>query len=266
MTQSLLPLKKYGQNFLQNRHYAEKIVAALNLQPADVVLEIGAGTGAITEILQRQTCKKIVALEIDARCIQLLREKLGPPVEIVPESILNYAIDQLALAQAPARKVKVVGNIPYNITSDILFRLLEYRDYIAQLVIMVQQEVAERLLASPHNKEYGIPTVIIGNYAQIDRLFRVSRRNYFPVPRVDSTVLNFTFKTAYSELSDHDLFRQVVRQCFQTRRKKIYNNLRRFLEQEKVRQIKSISLDVRAEDLTIEEYVRLTNEIYMLNS
>ncbi len=229
MTQSLPPLKKYGQNFLKNRHYAEKIVAALNLQPADVVLEIGAGTGAITELLQQQPCKKIVALEIDERCVRFLREKFSPPVEIVPESILDYAIDRLALAQTPARKVKVVGNIPYNITSDILFRLLDYREYIDQLVIMVQQEVAERLLASPHNKEYGIPTVIIGNYAQIDRIFRVGSKNFFPVPKVDSAVLNFTFRTASGELSDHDLFRQVVRQCFQTRRKTIYNNLRRFL-------------------------------------
>jgi 16S rRNA (adenine1518-N6/adenine1519-N6)-dimethyltransferase len=262
MTQSLPPLKKYGQNFLNNRHYAEKIAAALNLQPADVVLEIGAGTGVITEILQRQSCKKIVALEIDERCVRLLREKLGPPVEIVSESILSYAIDQLG----SARKVKVVGNIPYNITSDILFRLLDFREYIAQLVIMVQQEVAERLLAPPHNKEYGIPTVIIGNYARIDRLFRVSRKNFFPVPKVDSVVLNFTYRTVCSELSDHDLFRRVVRQCFQTRRKTIYNNLRRFLPQEIVRQIKSIPLEVRAEDLTITEYVKLTNEIGNLSA
>ena len=262
MTQSLPPLKKFGQNFLKNRHYAEKIVAALNLRPADVVLEIGAGTGAITELLQQQPCKKIVALEIDERCVRFLREKFGPAVEIVPVSILDYAIDQLA----SARKVKVVGNIPYNITSDILFRLLDFREYIDQLVIMVQQEVAERLLASPHNKEYGIPTVIIGKYAQIDRLFRVGSKNFFPVPKVDSTVLNFTFRTASGELSDHQLFRQVVRQCFQTRRKTIYNNLRRFLQPEIVRQIKSIPLEVRAEDLTIEEYVKLTNEIYTLQA
>ncbi len=260
MTQSLQPLKKYGQNFLKNRHYAEKIVMALNLQPADVVLEIGAGTGAITEILQHQHCRKIVALEIDERCIRILQEKFSPQIEIIQESILNYSIDQLSLAQA--EKVKVVGNIPYNITSDILFRLLDYRAYISQLVIMVQQEVAERLLASPHNKEYGIPTVILGNYAQIDRLFKVNCNNFFPVPKVDSVVLLFTFRTENSELSDHDLFKQVVRQCFQTRRKNIFNNLRRFLKEDLARQIKSIPLDVRPEDLTIREYVKLTNEIF----
>jgi 16S rRNA (adenine1518-N6/adenine1519-N6)-dimethyltransferase len=260
MIRSLKPLKKYGQNFLRNRYYAEKIVAALSIRPEDIILEIGAGTGSITEILNRYTCRKIVALEIDERCIRLLKQKFGPSIEIVADSILNFSVDLLAGAE----KIKVVGNIPYRITSDILFRLLDYRRYISQSVIMVQQEVAARLLASPHSREYGIPTVLLGYYARIERLFTVKRKNFFPEPNVDSTVLQFTFREVNHDLGDPDLFRQVVRQCFQTRRKTIQNNLRRFLSAEHVRQIKSIPLDVRPEDLGVGEYVKLTNEIHSL--
>jgi 16S rRNA (adenine1518-N6/adenine1519-N6)-dimethyltransferase len=262
MRSSVKPLRKYGQNFLKNRYYAEKIVSALNIHPGDVVVEIGAGTGVITGVLQHYRCRKIVCLEIDDRCIPVLQEKFGDKVEITQASILDYSVADLS--SALENKIKIIGNIPYHITSPILFKLLDDRKYITQLVIMVQQEVAERLLAVPHSREYGIPTVLFGFYAQIVRLFKISRQNFFPVPKVDSTVLLFNFRERNHDIPDHNLFTQVVRQCFQMRRKIIQNNLRKFLKEEWVKKIKSVPLTVRAEDLSVADYVKLTNEIYSL--
>jgi len=264
MTQRIQPLKRYSQNFLTNRYYAEKIIAALNLKSDDVVLEIGAGTGMLTEIIQKYACTKIVSLEVDRRCIPLLQEKLSAKVEIVQDSILNFSIEDLYLTWG--KKVKVVGNIPYHITSEILFRLMDDRGYISQVVLMVQKEVADRLLATPHNKVYGIPTVLLGYYAQINRLFNLSRKNFLPVPKVDSTVITLSFREERNELRDHDLFIKLVRQCFQTRRKMIQNGLKRIFNPLLVERIKTIPLSVRPEDLTIEDYVNLANEIYYLSS
>jgi len=237
----------------------------LQLDSTDTVLEIGAGTGAITEILQHSGCKRIISLEIDPRCIEVLQKKLNSTVEIVAESILTFSIESIYRTSQLQRRIKVAGNIPYHLTSDILFRLLEQRTFIDRLVIMVQQEVADRLLAAPHSKEYGIPTVLIGYYARMERLFNVGRENFFPRPRVDSTVLCLDFNLEREEIPDHDLFAAVVRQSFQARRKVIRNNLKRFLGEEKTRQIKSIPLSVRAEDLSVRDYLNLTREIFHLN-
>ena len=264
MIHSVKPLKKYGQNFLTNRNYAEKIVAALSICPEDVVLEIGAGTGAITAVLQHYPYRKIVCLEIDERCIRVLQEKFADRAEIIHDSILNFPLAEFAATVKS--KIKVVGNIPYHLTSAILFKLLDDRKYIAQLVIMIQQEVADRLLALPHSREYGIPSVLFGTYTQMVRLFKVGRQNFFPVPNVDSTVLQFTFEEQSGDIPDHDLYRQVVRQCFQMKRKIIRNNLRRFLKEEWLEQITSVPLHVRPEDLSVEQYVKLTNEIYRLTA
>jgi 16S rRNA (adenine1518-N6/adenine1519-N6)-dimethyltransferase len=260
MNHRIQPLKKFSQNFLTNHSYAEKIIDALDLQSDDVVLEIGAGTGVLTEVIQKFACAKIVSLEIDKRCIHLLRGKYTDRIEIVEESILDYNIGNLY--RNGGKKIKIVGNIPYHITSAILFRLLEDREYIGQVVLMVQKEVAERLLASPHSKAYGIPTILLGYYTKIDRLLDLSRNNFLPVPRVDSTVITMCFREHKKELKDHELFRNVVQECFRTRRKIIQNGLKRIFNPRLVERIKSISLSVRPEDLTIEDYVNLANEIH----
>jgi 16S rRNA (adenine1518-N6/adenine1519-N6)-dimethyltransferase len=264
MNRRIHPLRKFSQNFLTNRVYAEKIIEVLDLQPGDIVLEIGAGTGVLTDVIQRYPCARKVSLEIDKRCVQMLREKFTSGVEIVEKSILEYSFRDLC--RQGAKNIKIVGNIPYHITSAILFRLLEEREYIDQAVLMVQKEVAERLLAQPHSKAYGIPTILLGYYSRMERLLELSRNNFLPVPSVDSTVIRIRFRKHPKDLKDHVLFRNVVQECFRTRRKMIQNGLKRILSTVLVEQIKSIPLSVRPEDLTVEEYIDLANEIHDLRN
>jgi 16S rRNA (adenine1518-N6/adenine1519-N6)-dimethyltransferase len=264
MNPHLKSIRKLSQNFLINRSHAEKIIEFLELQPDDTVLEIGAGTGALTEVIQRYACARIVSLEVDKRCIRMLRERFANRVEIVEESILEFSIRNLH--RNAGKQIKVVGNLPYHITSPILFRLLEERDCIGRAVVMVQKEVAERLLASPHSKAYGIPTVLLGYYSRMERLLDLNRNNFLPVPRVDSTVIALHFREHGMILKDQDLFRIVVQESFRTRRKMVQNGLKRIFDPSLVTRIKSISLSVRPENLTVEDYVNLANEIHELKN
>jgi 16S rRNA (adenine1518-N6/adenine1519-N6)-dimethyltransferase len=257
MTKQIKPLKKYGQNFLRNKQIAEKIVAALNCGQEDNILEIGAGEGVLTEHLIRHEYKSITVIEIDQRLAKLLEEKFSGQIDIVKDSVLDVALDKIAGTD----RLKVIGNIPYYITSDIVFKLLDNYRILDRAVLMVQKEVADRLIADTKTKDYGLLTIFSGLYSTVEKLFDVSRDEFFPVPNVDSSVVCFNFNVHPDKDVDYKLLKKIVRAGFNLRRKKLRNSLSKIISAKLLADISSISLDRRPEELTIDEFKLLTTEI-----
>jgi 16S rRNA (adenine1518-N6/adenine1519-N6)-dimethyltransferase len=258
MATQIRALKRFGQNFLKDISYAQQIINALECQENDSILEIGAGKGALTELLLQQNCARITALEVDSRLVEFLNSRFSNELDIVPISILDFSIAQLA----GSKRIKVVGNIPYNITSHILFKMLDNHTFISRAILMVQKEVADRLLAKPRTKDYGILTILLNSVGEVRHLTDISRTNFSPAPNVDSTVVILDFNTNPSEIEDFALFRQIVNTSFQARRKKLRNSLKKIMDSNKINSIKTVSLDLRPEELTVAEFQNLTNEIY----
>jgi len=257
MAAEIKPLKKFSQNFLKSFYYSEKIVAALDCQPDDIILEIGAGTGSLTDILVKQSYKHITVLELDSRLYDLLDQKYGSRITVVNRSILDFSINDLAKDS----RIKVIGNIPYNITSNIIFKIIENHAYIKRAVIMVQKEVADRLLAKTRTKDYGILTVFVRCHSNIFRVLDVSRENFYPVPNVDSSVINLDLFEKTDGITDYQFFRKVVRVCFNNRRKMLRNSLKKIISDSDINKIKSVQLNMRPEELTVQDFKCLSNEI-----
>ncbi|MFZ0611565.1 MAG: 16S rRNA (adenine(1518)-N(6)/adenine(1519)-N(6))-dimethyltransferase RsmA [Desulfobacterales bacterium] len=219
--------KRLGQNFLADPSVAEMIVRAADISSRDVVLEIGAGLGALTFPAARQAAR-LYTVEKDAGLADLLRAKIDAEgqanVVVIEQDILRVDIEALA-AEAGDRLV-VIGNLPYNISSQILIGLISVRQAVQRAVLMFQMELAERLTASPGGRDYGRLTVMIQYCAQIEAVGRVAASKFFPRPKVDSAVLAFFFKSA-SPLSatPEAFFFKVVRAAFGRRRKKLHNSL-----------------------------------------
>jgi 16S rRNA (adenine1518-N6/adenine1519-N6)-dimethyltransferase len=252
------PQKRFGQNFLTNKHYAAKIVDSIKLSEHDTILEIGPGRGALTELINEQKAKKKLAVEIDPQLFEQLRKNYGE-VEIIQNDILSFSFE--GLYKQSNSKIKVVGNIPYNITSPILFHLLDNSSYISQAVLMIQKEVAERLIAQKDTKEYGILSILVNAQAQVLKLFVVDRKNFYPQPKVDSMVIKLEFLKSQSELENYELFKQIVKSTFNNRRKMIKNSLKKIVNEQELGKIKSVALNLRPENLSIIDFSNLTNEI-----
>ncbi|MEN8758929.1 MAG: 16S rRNA (adenine(1518)-N(6)/adenine(1519)-N(6))-dimethyltransferase RsmA [Desulfobacterales bacterium] len=219
--------KRLGQHFLTDPATAAVIVQAAAISSRDVVLEIGAGLGALTILAARQAAR-IYAVEKDARLADLLRAEFMANginnVVLMKKNILRVDIRALA-AEAGVRLV-VIGNLPYNISSQILVQLISVREAVKQAVLMFQMELAERLTAGPGGRDYGRLSVMIQYCAELKPVGRVTANRFFPRPKVDSAVLSFVFKTQ-SVLSpeEEDFFFKVIRAAFGRRRKKLRNSL-----------------------------------------
>ncbi|HEX7071216.1 MAG TPA: 16S rRNA (adenine(1518)-N(6)/adenine(1519)-N(6))-dimethyltransferase RsmA [Rhodothermales bacterium] len=259
MTHPLRPLKRLGQNFLTDPNVARKIVASVPAPPEARVVEIGPGTGALTGLL-RERFGDVVAIEVDQRAVAVLRERM-PDLDVRHLDVLAVDWHALAAERDGAPPLYVVGNLPYYITSQVLFGLLEARDCIASAVVMMQLEVAERLAAAHGSRAYGITSVLLQQYADVAVLFRVSRNVFYPRPDVTSAVVRIDFRGAEPEDSvPFELFRSVTRTAFNQRRKTLRNSLSTLLEE------RGISLPERwsgrrAEELSPDEFVSLTRFI-----
>ena len=221
------PLKRLGQSFLEDTNVMNKIISTAGIQEHDTVVEIGAGLGIMTELMA-ETARRVIALDVDPYMVKILEERLGkcPNVDIVHADVLHYDFST-PCAAGNIENIKVVGNIPYNISSQILFRLLDFRRCISSAVLLVQKEVADRLNAVAGTKEYGIPTAAISMYAHVSREFDVPPSCFYPEPKVTSTVLKMTFRERpLIELRDEDLFLKVVKIAFSKRRKTLFNAFR----------------------------------------
>jgi 16S rRNA (adenine1518-N6/adenine1519-N6)-dimethyltransferase len=257
MRNKIKPLKKFSQNFLQNAYLAEKIVESLNCESSDVVVEIGGGTGVLTEQLVHQEYKNLVVIEVDPRLAGHLEERFSNNVGIIQNSFLNMSIPQFAGTD----RIKIIGNIPYHITSDIVFKLLDNSRYLIRAVLMVQKEVAERLISGPASKDYGILTIFTALYCTVQKLFDVDRENFYPIPNVDSSVIALDFDKIIDESIDYRLFKKIVRAGFTARRKMLHNSLRKAFPENALKGITSVSLNRRPEELTVEEFKILTKEL-----
>lgn len=243
--------KKLGQNFLTDRNITRKIVAASGAGPEDNILEIGPGFGALTkEIIEY--CPAFTVVEKDPKLAGFIRREY-PQLNILEADFLETDLELLA----EKKPLRVLGNIPYSITTPILFKLLEHRSCIISATLMMQHEVAMRIVAKPGTKDYGILAVQMQAFCDVACLFKVGRKVFRPQPGVDSAVLQMTPKKV-DPVHDAKGFSRFVRTAFHQRRKTLLNNLK---ETYNLDTVESTTLKLRAEALTIEEFFRLFDEL-----
>ena len=260
------PKRSLGQNFLVDGNLQRKIVAALDVQPGDEVLEIGPGRGALTRHLAGR-CRGLFLVEVDRDLAGSLEEELGntPGVRVLNQDILRVHPRQLT---PRVGDLKVVGNIPYNITTPILFHLLE-RPRPGEILLMVQKEVGERVLASPGTSEFGALTVGVRSVARVERVLKVPASAFRPIPAVDSVVLRITpFRPEPLSLDEEASLRRLTRVAFQQRRKQFQAILRGHpdmaLTHEQVRELEAATgfdLRRRPETFSPEDFLRLSREL-----
>lgn len=265
----LKPKKSLGQNFLTDARVLDKIVTAANIDADTGVLEVGPGLGTLTEQLA-QRAGVVLAIEIDQRLIPVLGQEFAgvDHVHIELGDILTLDVKKL-MAQyfKGCQRVVVVANLPYYITSPVMMRLLELKFPFDCLVLMMQKEVAERLLASPGRKDYGLLTVAVQYYAVVEMIARVPAHVFIPRPQVDSAVIRLTpHRTSPVRVTSDEQFFRVVRAGFKERRKTLANNFKSHLfpDWDKA-QINDwltqlhIEPSRRAETLSLEEFARISN-------
>jgi len=247
------PKKRLSQNFLIDKNIAQKIVEASGIHSSDVAVEIGCGQGALTEWLVPRAGKTF-GIEYDSRLIELLKEKFsgGDQFTLCPVDFLK--LDWKPIFDLHAT-IKCIGNLPYHITSPILFELFERRERIESATIMIQKEVAERLVAKTSTKAYGILSVFCQYYADCKILFHVPPTAFFPRPKVDSSIVQLKFRTPSMPARDETVFRDVVRRSFNQRRKMLRNSLSELVKATEI----DYDLSRRPEELSVNEFVELSN-------
>jgi len=257
------PLKSLGQNFLVDQNVVEKIINSARIQPDDAVLEIGPGRGALTDHLAERA-GRLVLIEFDHALAAYHRERLkeNPRVTVIDADVLKVDLDAL-LSETPG-KWNVVANLPYNISTEVLFRLLEVHHRLSRMTLMLQKEVGDRLASEPDCSAYGVTTVLLGLWFDIRRSFIVHPGSFHPRPKVDSAILNFTpLLTPRAEVGNENIFRGVVKAAFSMRRKTLANCLKsaectKGMDLELL--LKSCDIDGRrrGETLSLEEFARLS--------
>lgn len=249
--------KSLGQHFLKDGNMIAKIVEAIDAEPSHKIVEIGPGSGALTDKLVERF-PNLTVIEIDQRMTELLREK-HPGLDIIHQDILKTDWSAVTRHDEP---VHVIGNLPYYITSQILFGLLKHRQNIHSALLMMQKEVAERIVAVPHTKEYGILSVQTQLMSTPEILFDVPPQVFSPPPSVESSVIRLTMDKPALACSDSHL-KTVVRMAFNQRRKKLSNALKRLQAELPADEF---DLSLRAEAFTPEMFERLTVRLEELNA
>ena len=243
---------------MRDANIRDKIINQLDAGPEDYVVEIGPGTGALTgHLLARYPL--LEAVEIDDRAVQHLKEQL-PDLPVHLGDVVKY--DWHAYGAEKGKKLHVVGNLPYYVTSQVIFGLLDAHQHIAEAVLMMQREVAERLIASPRTKAYGILSVAVQQLTIPKLAFRVSRNVFFPKPDVESAVVHLVFKEDIDSMDREESLwlRRVVRTAFNQRRKTLRNSLSR-LSSESRHEVPEAWRLKRAEELSPEEFVLLAKAL-----
>jgi 16S rRNA (adenine1518-N6/adenine1519-N6)-dimethyltransferase len=256
------PRKSLGQNFLTDRRVIDRIVDVAEISGRDEILEIGPGVGALTLALAEKA-GRVVAIEKDERVMSRLHELLDghPNVELISGDCLK--IDYANFCGG--KKIKVVSNLPYSISTPVLLKLLKVRELLSSLILMLQLEVGERITASPGGKQYGSLSVLIQTYMDVKIEFRVPPSAFWPKPKVDSAVLEFVpLPRPRVPITDGSVYEKVVRAAFSSRRKMLGNSLRSILPKDAAESVLgSCGIDRRrrAETLTIEEFGLLAEDV-----
>lgn len=252
-----MPKKHLGQNFLFDPSILRKIIEAANITPDDVIVEIGPGHGRLTKMLA-EVSKRVIAIELDADLYEKLKETFAKyaNIELVHGDALKYPYEKL-------KSFKVVANIPYYITTPIIFKLLEKRKFLKSMTLTIQKEVAQRIVAKPNTSEYGILSIVIQYYGDPKIKFTIPRGAFRPIPKVDSALIHIDIlKKPRVKVKNEKLFFKVIKAAFSQRRKMLQNSLKTLS-----RDIKEILLSAdirpesRPENLSIEDFARLSDKI-----
>lgn len=262
--------KKFGQNFLIDEHVLNKIIAAAELNKDDYVIEIGPGIGTMTERMAPE-CKHVTAIEIDKELIPILSETLSrfDNVDIINEDVLKVDLKKLIAERNDNKPVKVVANLPYYITTPIIMSLLENNIPIDTITVMVQKEVADRMMVGPGTKDYGALSLAVQYYAKPYIVANVPMNCFIPRPNVASAVIRLTcHKKPPVTVKDEKLMFKLIRASFNQRRKTLINGVSNFSElsftKEQVAEaLKSIGLNenIRGEALDLEKFARLSDAL-----
>ncbi len=263
--------KSLGQNFLIDGNVVRKIVRQAGITKEDYVLEIGPGMGTLTEELAINA-KKVVAVELDRKLLPILDETLEnyDNVEIIYGDILEINIKKLIEEKLGGGPVKLVANLPYYVTTPIIGKLLEEDLDLESISVMVQKEVADRMAASPGSKSYGSLSVFVNFYTNPKVVVKVPKTVFMPQPKIDSSVIKLDLKKELPEI-DREKFFKVVKAAFSKRRKTIINSLSTYgfdLEKEEIRQALEkvgIKPEERAENISVEDFIKLSTELPPLN-
>ena len=262
--QGLIPRKKWGQHFLADKNILKKVIKTAEIEKEDVVLEVGPGLGGMTQALAHEA-KKVIAVEIDARLAEILRNKLAdtPNVEIIRSDILKF--DVRKHLGSGKRPVKVVANLPYQISTPLLFHFIESRDLFSALILMLQKEVAERMVAPPGGKTYGPLSVLVQSVADVSICFTIKPSAFFPPPEVESAVIRLSWKERPMIAPEQEgWFRLVVKGCLGYRRKTLANALKHSdlpLPENLKERLEEVGIDPRRrpETLSVQEFVGLAS-------
>ncbi len=254
------PLKQFGQNFLQDNNIIEKIITQFNPLPNDIVVEIGPGTGALTKKLY-PIIKNFYAIEIDTRAAAELT-KLFPKLILFREDVLNFEFKQIF--KLHNSRLRIMGNLPYNITSPIIFKVFENIDYINDMIFMVQYEVAKRFTAEKGTKDYGILSVLLNYFTETKFCFKVSRNCFYPIPNVESAIVYIKAKDLSKTDTDKKIFISTVKAAFGNRRKTLKNSFSNSIFKEFDLAKIDFDFSKRAEQLSLNDFVFLANQFHTL--
>lgn len=248
------PKKNLGQHFLVDTNIACRIVGSLSSESKNV-LEIGPGTGVLTQFLFENKSLNFTAMDVDRESIQYLKEQYPEHADqVIHGDFLKTDIPQIFNGEP----FSIIGNFPYNISSQIFFKVLQYRDLVPETVGMIQKEVAERLAAPPGSKTYGILSVLLQAWYKIEYLFTVHENVFMPPPKVKSAVIRLVRNEVKELGCDENLFFKVVKTSFNQRRKMIRNSLKSLVDDAG---FSHPYLERRPEQLSVEEFVDLTNYV-----
>jgi 16S rRNA (adenine1518-N6/adenine1519-N6)-dimethyltransferase len=258
---NLKPLKRFGQNYLKDKNIIRKIAEEIDTREDEPIIEIGAGFGALTGELLKNSLN-VLAVEVDKRAIDLLSKKF-PGLNILNEDFLtldlnNLYTDKFKLSKKKMQVLRIVGNIPYNITSPVLFKMILNNELIRDSVLMVQYEVAKRMIAKTGTKDYGILTVLLNFFSNTKFCFKVSPNVFFPKPNVFSAVVHLYFKDIKMSSEEKQIFIKMVKAAFGKRRKTIKNSLSNSIFADIDFSDSGVDLSLRAEQLEAESFLKLS--------
>jgi len=256
--ENIRPIKRFGQNYLVDRNILLKIVQEINPSPDDKIVEIGPGHGALTSEIIKYA-PDLTLVEIDNRVIDELKFRF-PDILIINNDFLK--IDLRNLYHSKGKTLRIVGNIPYNITSPIIFKMIGNKEFIKDSVLMIQYEVAKRLIADKRTKDYGILAVILNYFADVKLCFKVSPNVFYPKPKVHSAVIHLNFREPAEPVADTNLFIKVVKAAFGNRRKTLKNSINNSIFGELDFDGCDIDFSKRAEELSLTDFLHLTNFIH----
>ncbi|MBK7106142.1 MAG: ribosomal RNA small subunit methyltransferase A [Ignavibacteriae bacterium] len=252
---AIKPLKKFGQNYLTDKNIVHKMIDCLQIQSSDSVLEIGPGKGFITNEISKKV-EEFYAIEIDTRVIEDLKLNF-PKAEIINSDFTKINLCDLNL-KFP---LKIIGNIPFNLTGDILFKLLDEKEIVKEASFIISNDIAKRLTAQKRTKEYGAITVIFNYFSTINLVTKVSLNVFYPKPNIDAAIIHLVFDKSESPKIDKEIFIKVVKASFGNRRKTLINSLRNSIFANCDFTTFEFNFSKRAEELDLIDFLHLTEFI-----